>query len=61
MSDFGGDDKEKEAVFDHTVNEGGLFSNIANSPLKDHLPTRFKRNMGHWADQSSNPIHASKT
>jgi hypothetical protein len=46
MSDFGGDEKEQAAVFNHTVNEGGLFNNIANSPLKNHLPSRFKKNLG---------------
>ena len=53
MSDFGGDNKEKEAVFDHTVKEGGLFNNIANSPIKDHIPSQFKKNLGTWTDQKS--------
>ena len=32
------DERERQAIFDHSQGRGGLFGQLANSPLKDTLP-----------------------
>ena len=43
------DEDEKEAVFNHSIQRGGLFGQIADSPLKEYLPNKFKNRMPDWA------------
>ncbi len=42
------DEDEKDAVFTHSMQKGGLFGQMAGSPLKDYMPDRFKQKMPAW-------------
>ena len=43
------DEDEKDAVFAHSMQRGGLFGQIAASPLKEYLPSKLKKSMPEWA------------
>ena len=50
-----GDEREKDAVFEHTLNKGGLFENIKSSPLKNHLPKNFDMGAEAWLNRNESP------
>jgi hypothetical protein len=54
MSELG-DEREKDAVFAHTLNKGGLFENIRASPLKNHLPKNFNKGADAWLNRNESP------
>jgi len=54
MSELG-DEREKDAVFAHTLKNGGLFENIRQSPLKNHLPKNFGKGADAWLNRDESP------
>ena len=47
------DEDEKDAVFSHSMQRGGLFGQLAASPLKEFLPNKFKKKMPLWAKETA--------